>query len=165
MTINPVTVLGSGCYATASFTPSASAYGALDIIDAAQELAFTYADGTAVPTGSIIRILQSTLRIDQTALQASEGAYSLKLYSVTPPSAQADNDAWTLASADLTAYRGSLALGTPVDEGAASFIKTQLSDTQDYRLTGTSLFARLVTTPAFTPGAVDRQVTLVGMVI
>jgi hypothetical protein len=155
---------GSGITATASFTPTAVAYGALDIMDTAKEFAFTYADGTAIPAGSLIRILTSIMKIDATALQASEGAYTLHNYSVTPPSAQADNDAWTLASADLTAYRGSIAIGTPVDLGAALYIKTPLVDI-DIKLATSSVWGRLVTTPGFTPTAVARQVLLYGIVL
>jgi len=155
----------AGCFASASFTPSASAYGALDIIDTPKEFAFAYADGTPVPDGSLIRVLQAVTKIDQTTLQSSEGAYTLQLYNVTPPSAQADNDAWTLASGDLTSYRGDMDLGTPVDKGAACYVKTQLTDKQDYKLLGASLFGRLLTVPAFTPGAVARLVSLYGVVL
>lgn len=162
---NIADVRGCGVTASASFTPAAAAYSALDIMSTAKEFAFTFADGTAVPSGSLIRIQTTVLRIDQTALQASEAAYTLPLYSVTPPSAQADNAAWTLASADLSSYRGKLSLGTPVDEGAASFIKTQLSDQQDFKLTGTSLFGELITVAGFTATAVARQVTLYGFVV
>ncbi len=158
---------GAGCYATATFTPSASAYGALDIIDTPKEFAFSYTNGGAVPVGSLIRVLSTIIRIDQTALQASEGAYTLSCYDVTPPSAKADNAVWALESADLAAYRGDLALGTPVDKGAASFIKTQHSDQQDIRLlsSSSSMWGQLITTPAFTPGAVARQVTIYGVVM
>lgn len=154
----------SGIYATASFTPAAAAYGAGDIMDVAQEFVFTFANGDAIPSGSMIRILTSTLKIDVTALQASEAAYTLQMYGVTPPSAQADNAAWTLASADLTAYKGSLSLGTPVDLGAALYIKTGLLDT-DVKLTGVSLFAELQTIAGFTATAVDRQVSLHGIIL
>lgn len=159
---------GRGIVASASFTPAAAAYGAADVMDVAKELAFTYADsGEAVQTGSLIRITTSVLRIDATALQASEAAYSLALYNVTPPSAQADNAAWTLASGDLSAYLGTLGLGTPVDAGAALFIQTQLSDKQDFLLASgkTSLFGALITVAGFTATAVARQVKLYGYVV
>lgn len=153
-----------GCTASASFTPAASAYGAGDIMDVAKEFAFSYANGQAIPTGSIIRITDIVFKIDATALQASEGAYTLYTYNATPPSAQADNDAWTLASADLSAYRRSLSLGTPVDLGAA-LVGIQQSVDINIMLTTSSLWGRLVTTPAFTPTAVARQVRLIGAVM
>ena len=162
---NPLPVLGAaGCYATASFTPAAAAYSANDIIGASGEFAFTFADGTAIPAGSVVRVLDSLLRIDATALQASEAGYQLQTYSATQPSAQADNAAWTLASGDLTTYRGAMAIGTPVDLGAALFVRTPYQDF-DVRLTTSSLWARLQTLAGFTATAVARQVTLYGIVL
>lgn len=160
--------IGRGIVASQSFTPAAAAYGAADIMSVAKEFSFTFADsGEAIPAGSLIRITTSVLRIDATAVQASEAAYSLALYSVTPPSAQADNDAWTLAAADLSAYLGTLGLGTPVDAGAALFIQTQLSDKQEYLLASgkTSLFGELITVAGFTATAVARQVSLYGYIV
>ncbi len=162
---------GAGITASADFTPVAAAYGAADIIDVAKEFAFTFPDGTAVPSGSLIRILSTVVKIDATAVVSGETSYSLPIYSVTPPSAQADNAAWTLASVDLPSYRGTLALGTPVDLGAALYVKSQVIDPvtsqpgMDVKLTGTSLFGRLVTAGAFTAPAVARQIFLYGFVI
>lgn len=154
----------SGVVGTASFTPAAAAYGAGDIMDVAKVISFAYSDGTPVPLGSIIRITATVLRIDQTALQASEAAYTLHMYNVTPPSAQADNAAWTLASADLPSYRGSLSLGTPADLGAACFIKTG-GLSEDVHLITSGIYAELVTVAGFTATAVARQVSLYGLVI
>lgn len=162
---NPLPVIGaSGFYGTASFTPAAAAYSAGDVMGASAEFAFTFGDGTAIPAGSVVRILTAITRIDIAALQASEAAYTLHGYSATQPSAQADNDAWTLASADLTVYRGSISLGTPVDLGAALYVKSSAID-QDVRLITSSLWARLVTVAGFTATAVARQVTLYGIVL
>ncbi|MER8481176.1 hypothetical protein [Mesorhizobium sp. M1322] len=162
---NPLPVIGSsGCFATASFMPTAAAYLANDVMGASAEFAFAFGDATAIPAGSLIRILTAITRIDITALQASEAGYQLQGYSATQPSAQADNDAWTLASGDLAAYRGSFALGTPVDLGAALYVKSAGID-QDIRLATSSLWARLQTLAAFTPTAVARQVTLYGVVL
>lgn len=154
----------SGITATNSFTPAAAAYSANDVISTAKEFAFTFANGDAVPSGSLIRILSSVMKIDVTALQASEAAYTLQMYGVTPPSAHADNDAWTLASGDLTAYKGSISLGTPVDLGAALYVKSGLLDT-DVKLTGTSLFCELQTLAGFTATAVARQISIYGIVL
>lgn len=49
--------VGSGITASASFTPAAAAYGALDILSVAQQFSFTFANGVAVPSGSLVRIL------------------------------------------------------------------------------------------------------------
>lgn len=152
----------SGITASANFTPAAGPYSANDIMDVAKEFAFTYADGSAVRPGALIRILTTIIKIDATALQASEAAYALQCYSVTPPSAQADNAAWALASADLTAYRGTISLGTPVDLGAALYVKSPNIDL-DIKLAGSSLWGQLQTLAGFTPSAVARQVLLYGV--
>lgn len=161
---SPVEVVAAGITASASFTPAAGAYGTGDIFEGAKEFVFTYADGSPIKPGSMIRILDTIMKIDVTALQASEGVYTLQMYGVTPPSALADNAAWTLASADLPSYLGSISLGTPVDLGAALYIKQSNIDV-DVKLTGSSLFAYLQTVPAFTPTAVARQVLLRAIVV
>ena len=160
----PVTVSPIGCVASASFMPAAGAYGAGDIFDVSKEFAFTYANGNAIPAGSLIRILDTILKIDATAVQASEAAYTLQAYSASQPSGQADNDAWTLASGDLSAYSGSISLGTPADLGGALYIKQSNIDV-DIKLSTSSLWGRLITVAGFTPTAVARQVFLRAMVL
>jgi len=154
----------TGIVATASFTPAATGYGAGDLISVAQQFSFTFANGVAVPAGSMIRLLTSIVKIDAAAVISGETSYTLQCYGVTPPSAPADNATWTLASADLTAYKGSVSLGTPVDLGAALYVKTTGFDF-DIQLTSTGLWGQLVTTGAFTAAAVARQVTLLGVVL
>jgi hypothetical protein len=152
-----------GFTASASFTPTATPYAANDQIDVAKQFSFTFASGAAIPAGSLIHIRTAILRIDVAALQASEAAYELQMYGVTPPSALADNAAWTLSSADLPSYLGALALGTPIDVGAALYVRSALDVV--VRLTASSLFGALRTTPAFTPTAVARQVQLLGVIL
>jgi hypothetical protein len=156
-----------GIIASASFTPAAAAYSAADILDVAKEFTFTDRDGRSVAPGSLIRILSAVVKIDQAAVISGETSYSLQMYSATPPSAQADNAAWTLASGDLSLYRGSLLLGTPADLGAACYIKTQYTDQQDIHLTTgkSSLFGQLITAGAATFTAVARQVFLYGVAL
>lgn len=162
---NPMAVVSaSGIAASASFTPVAEAYSAGDTISTAQQFAFTFANGLVVPSGSSIRILTSSIKIEATAVISGETSYTLHLYTVTPPSAQANNAAWTLASADLPSYAGSIALGTPVDLGAALYVKTG-GINLDIVLAGTSLFGSLVTVGAFTATAVARQIRLIGVAL
>lgn len=153
---------GDGITASGSITPAAAAYGAADILGASTEFAFTDRNGVAVPAGSLIRILTTIVKIDLTAVPSGQTSYGLALYSATQPSAQADNDAWTLASADLSAYRGTISLGTPLDLGAALYIKTPLVDI-DVKLTTSSLWGRLITDGAHTATAVARQILLYGI--
>lgn len=141
--------------ASANFTPAAAAYDAGDVMDVAKEFVFA-ASTFGAP---MIRILSAETKIDVTAVPSGQTSYTLHLYSVTPPSAQADSAAWNLASADLPSYRGSLNLGTPIDLGAALYVKQQYLDL-DVRLAGTSLFGRLVTAGAHTAAAVARGITL-----
>jgi hypothetical protein len=164
---NPVECTPVGVKATASWTPVAEAYSAGDTISTAQALAWTFThSGIAVPAGSTLRILTSELKIDATAVIASETSYTLHLYSRTPPSAQANNAAWSLASADLPYYLGSLALGTVADLGAAVYVKTGGHNLDIALESGhTFIFGGLVGVGAVTLAAVARQVTLRGMLI
>lgn len=157
-------IVSAGITASATFTPAAAAYGAGDIMDVAKQFAFTLANGDPVPDGSLIRILSSTTKIDVTAVPSGQTSYTARAYSSTPPSAQADNDLWTLVSGDLSVYKGPISLGTPVDEGSCLYIKNQYIDT-DIKLTGTSLWLELVTEGAHTAAAVARTVTLNAMVL
>ncbi len=154
----------SGVSASASFIPAAGGYGAGDLMSVAQALAFTFADGSAIPAASFLRILTASTKIDVTSVPSGQTSYTLHCYSVTPPSAQADNDAWTLASGDLASYLGSIALGTPVDLGAALYVRAQ-DINFDIRLAGTSIYGVLVTAGAHTAAAVARQVRLHGVVL
>lgn len=154
----------SGYSASASFTPAAAAYSAGDLMDVAKQMAFTDANGLAIPSASLIRVLTTTIKIDVTAVPSGQTNYTLHCYSVTPPSAQVDNDAWTLASGDLASYLGSINLGTPADLGAALYVKAQYIDF-DMRLAGTSIYGVLVTAGAHTAEAVARQVRLHAVVL
>ena len=155
-----------GVTCAASFTPAAAAYGAGDVMSVAQSMAWTtMASGMAIPPSSLIRILTAVVKIDITAVPSGQTSYTLALYSVTPPSAQADNDAWTLASADLSSYLGSISIGTPVDLGASLYVKQQFIDF-DIGLASTSgMFGELVTVGAHTATAVARSVRLFGVVL
>lgn len=155
----------TGIKASASFTPTAAEYTAADSWGGAQEFKFTLSkNGIALPANSTIRITSSELRIDHTALVASEGAYTLHLYTITPPSAIADNAAFTHTSADLPYYVGSIAIGTPVDGGAALFVKAGAL-THDVAVTSASLFGYLVNAATCTPTAVARQIKLIGNIV
>ncbi|WP_407122755.1 hypothetical protein [Bradyrhizobium sp. STM 3561] len=156
---------GTFVKASASFTPSAASYTAGNIIDTAKEFVFADRLGRLVPPGSLIRMLSSIVKIDASAVISGEGAYTAHTYSVTPPSARANNTAWARASGDLSAYRGSLALGAPVAAGGTCYVKTQFTDSQDFELSGSSLFVELVNAGTFTAAAVARQIWLYGFIV
>jgi hypothetical protein len=164
---NPVECTPVGVVASASWLPVAEAYSAGDTVSTAQALSWTFTHSrVAVPAGSTLRILTSELKIDATAVISGETSYTLHLYSRTPPSAQANNATWSLASADLPYYLGSLALGTVVDLGAAVYVKTGGHDLDIALETNViSIYGSLVTVGAATLAAVARQVALRGMLI
>lgn len=101
--------------------------------------------------GSII-ITSATFEKDVTALISGETIYTLHLYSVTPPSALADNAAWDLPSGDRASYLGSISLGTPVDLGSTLYVE-QNGINKQVTLASGSLYGYLVTAGAFTPAS------------
>lgn len=148
----------SGFVSSATFTPAAAAYSANDVMDVAKE--FT---GMCGPLGGVIRVLSTEVLISETALQASEAAYRLHLYSVTPPSAPADNAAWDIPAGDRVSYRGFIDLGTPVDLGSSLYVYTPDVNKNIYvppSVNGASLFGLLVTIAGFTATATARKITL-----
>ncbi|KGT75804.1 hypothetical protein MA20_31930 [Bradyrhizobium japonicum] len=156
---------GTFVKASASFMPSAASYAAGNIIDTAKEFVFADRMGRLLPPGSLIRIISAVMKVDASALISGEAAYTAHTYSVTPPSARANNSAWARASGDLPSYRGSLALGTPAAAGGTCYVKTQFSDQQDFELPGSSLFLELINAGTFTAAAVARQIFLYGFLV
>lgn len=150
--------------ATVSFLPIVGAYTANDIIDVAKQVAWRYTNGVAIPANSIVRLTATVLAIDETAIISGETTYALQCYSVTPPSGQADNAAWSLASADLPSYLGSFTLGTPADLGSSAYIK-QTGLSVDINLTTDKMYAELQTGGGFTATATAHQVTLMGYLL
>lgn len=158
-------LIDGGITASVSFMPTAVSYTAGNIIDVAKEAAFTYANGKPVASGALIRILSAVIKIDASALISGEAIYTAHGYSITPPSARANNAAWARASGDLASYRGKLTLGTPVASGGTCYVKTQYSDEQDFNMVGTSLWFELINSGTFTGAAVARQLLLYGIVL
>ncbi len=156
--------VSAGIFASAIFTPAAAAYGAADVVDVAKEFAFTFADGEAIPAGSVISIDGCLIRNDVTAVPSGQTSFALAMYSITPPSAQADNAAFAVTTTDLAYYLSQIALGTPANVGSALFITTQ-SIARVIKLTGNSLFGRYITAGAFTAAAVAHQVQLFGRIL
>jgi hypothetical protein len=158
-------ISGTAVKAGASFTPSVASYAAGNIIGVAQEFVFADRAGRTVPPGSVIRLMTSVIKVAASGLISGEGAYTAHAYAVTPPSARADNAAWARASGDLAAYRGAMALGTPVAAGGTCYVKTQFSDLQDFELTVNSLFLELLNAGTFTAAAIARQIILYGFLV
>lgn len=133
---------------------NATPYTALDVVGGAFELPLMG------PSAEHIKINSSLLRIDVAAVPAGMTTFRLHLYSVTPPSAIADNAAFDLPVGDRASYLGYCDLGTPVDLGAT--LSVQADFLRQVKLAGTSLFAYLVTTGGFTPAG-NSEVYNVGL--
>lgn len=137
---------------------NATAYTAGDAVgstDGSAILEFTNI-GTS---GSTIMITDAMFEIDVSAVPAGMSTFYLRLYNAMPTSI-ADNAAWDLPSGDRSKFLGTLTLSTPSDLGSTLISdNTQLNKT--ITLSGTSLYAVLVTSAAFTPtSAAVKKITL-----
>jgi hypothetical protein len=135
-------------------------YTANDVLGAATGSTAALEFTAMGPDARRIMLTSAELEVDAGALISGEGNYRLHLYNVTPPSALGDNVAFDLPSGDRASYLGYLDLGTPIDLGTTLYIQTDGINKQ-IKLSGTSIFAYLVTIGAFTPAsATVRKITL-----
>ena len=139
---------GTGLYSATSVTRpnDTTAYNAADVVGGVLEFPVFSTRGRGV------LITGAQLMIEANALIASEAGYSLYLYSVTPPSALADNAAWDIPSGDRDAYLGALSLGTPTDLGSSLVASIKAQDLP-VQMQSSSIFAYLVTAAGYTPTA------------
>jgi hypothetical protein len=143
--------LVSAVSASATFTPAASAHGAADVVGGAQSFAL------AANSGGRLMITSATLEIAGGTAEAT--AWRLYLYSVTPPSALADDAVFDLPSGDRASFLGFIDLGTAVDLGSTQWVEA-LQINKQIKLAGTGVFGYLVNLSAVTPAAVAHIVTL-----
>lgn len=136
---------------SATFTPAAASHVANDVNGGAQEFALVGNSATS------LLITGAELEIDGATAEAT--AWRLYLYSVTPPSALADDAAWDLPSGDRASYLGYIDIGTAVDLGSTQWVEAQGINKQ-VKLAGTSLFGYLVNLTTLTPAAVAHKVNL-----
>jgi hypothetical protein len=144
-------VVRPGLSASATFTPAAASHVANDCNGAAGTISL------GAISASRIVITSATLEIDGATVEST--AWRLMLYNVTPPSAIADDGAWTYADADRSAFLGIVELGTAVDHGPNQWIE-QHGLNKQVKLAGTSVFAYLVNLTTLTPQNVAHIVTL-----
>lgn len=148
-----------GYTASLSLVAVAAAIGAGDVMGGAQSMTWIDSAGNTF-TGGELLVRSMIFEVDETALQASEAAYALKLYGVTPPSAIADNGAWDLPAGDRASYLGAIAITAPADVGSTLLTETDGINKQ-ITVPATGLtFAYLVTVAGFTPTATARKVRL-----
>lgn len=143
----------TGFYAQTSNTRPANttAYTANDVVG---PTAAVWKFHNIGPAGGLIRIIESILRINVTAVPSGMTSFRLYLYRSTPTSAYADNAAWTLHADDLSAYAGYLDLGSPALPAASSgAIIVQSEQVKQVRLAPgcTDLYGYLVTAGGYTP--------------
>lgn len=130
-----------------------TAYTANDVLGAAtgSTAALEFANVGKADGGPLL-VRGASLFVRDTALIASEAAYRLHLYNITPPSALGDNAAWDLPAGDRAAYQGFVDISTPVDLGSSLWIEMGALAKPVQSLTG-SLWAYLVTIAGYTPTA------------
>jgi hypothetical protein len=136
--------------ASASFTPAASSHTAGDAVGVAAEFAL------AAPSGALLRIVGASLQVNSATNETS--TWRVYLFSVTPPSALADDAPFTLAAGDRASFLGYFDFAQLVDVGDTLYIEA--SPNKTIRLTGTSVFAYLVNLTTVTTAAVARVVTI-----
>lgn len=145
--------LAGGRAASATFTPAAASHTNGDVNGGAQEFALV------APSGCVFEIETVTMLIAGGTIETT--AWALHLFSVTPPSALADDAAFTLAAGDRASYLGFVTIAQVVDYGDSLYIETQ-NIGKRVKLTGTSLFGYLVNGTTLTPQAVAHTVTIIG---
>lgn len=121
-------------------------YTALDVIGGA----LTFA--AIGPQAGEIEIVGAQLEGDISAIPAGMTTFELHFYSVTPPSALADNAPFDLPVGDRASYLGFITLAQIVDYGASLYIESA-NIGKRLSLASTSLFAYLKTVGGFTPAA------------
>lgn len=150
-TTNRVSTYGYSYSASAAFTPAAASHVAGDCNGAAGT--FT----SMGPSAGRVMINGASLVIASATVEST--AWRLYLFSVTPPSAVADDGAFVLPAGDLASFLGYVDLGTAVDLGDNQYVEVNGINKQ-VKLAGTSLFGYLVNLTTLTPAAVAHTVTL-----
>lgn len=152
-----LTVQGSGYVSVVDITRPANVtpYTAGDVVGGV--LALT----NIGPSGGVVLLNGADLRYDVAAVPAGMTSYRLHVYSITPPSALADNAVWDLPAGDRGSYRGYVDVGTPVDVGSTLFCQSdQIAKQFDLPTGQTQLFGYLITNSGFTPAAVSETLRL-----
>jgi hypothetical protein len=113
-------------------------------------------------SGGFVFIESLDIIFNITAVPSGMSSFTLYLYGVTPPSAIADNLAFSLSSGDRASImnpRG-ITLSASLAQGGGSVVAEVRNLNQLYKLTGTSLFGYVVTSGAFTPAANSESFTI-----
>ncbi len=109
--------------------------------------------GVLGPATGHVMITSIDLIHEVTALPAGMTSFRLYLYDATPPSAAADNAAFDLAAGDLANFIGYVDFGVINDLGSNLFVEADNVNKHVVCGAAGHLFAYLVTTGGWTPGA------------
>ena len=145
----------SGKSASAAFTPAAAEHVAGDVHGGAG----TFALGA--PAGCVFEIQSVSMMIAGGTVETT--VWTLHLFTVTPPSAIADDGAFALPSGDRASYVGFITIPQVVDYGDTLWIEAHnLGKRVKLASAGTGLFGYLVNVTTLTPAAVAHTVTITG---
>lgn len=123
-----------------------TAYTALDVVGAtAAALTFTSGGGPLSP----FSIVGLEVQVNQATATAT--VFRLHLYSVTPPSALADNAAFDVPSGDRASYLGFVDTATSVDHGSTNSAASAITDKMIRAAEAVSIFGYLQAITGFTP--------------
>jgi len=147
----------NGFSASASFTPAAASHTNGDSVGVAAEFVLKNHLNAPPMSGAHIRITGATLLIAGGTIETT--AWRVHLFSVTPPSALADDAAFVLASGDRASYLGYIDIPQVLDLGDTLFVEATNPNKQ-IKLAGTSVFGYLVNGTTLTPAAVAHTVTI-----
>lgn len=136
----------------AVFTPGAAAHSAGDVIGAATEF-----KGLSQSTGSGVQIVSASLLVATGTLVTT--TWRVYLYTVTPPSAIADNGIFDIPSGDRASFAGYIDIAQLVDVGSTIYVQSD-NINKAIRLAGRSAFGYLVAVAGITTEAVAHTVTL-----
>lgn len=144
--------------ATITRPANTTAYPANDIVgEAAAAIQFNF---VGMSGGGEMFITSSELMIAVAAIPSGMTSFRLYLYSATPPSAAANNDAFDIPAGDRTAFLGYIDLGSPVDLGSTLFVQTDQTNKQVRVPPSGDLFGYLVTNGGFTPAGNSEVYTI-----
>jgi hypothetical protein len=114
-------------------------------------------------SGGFIFIESIDIIFNILAVPAGMSSFTVYLYSVTPPSAIADNLIFSISSGDRESIlnpRGIVLSASLAQGGGGSVVAEVRNLNQLFKLTGTSLFGYVVTNGAFTPAANSENFTI-----
>lgn len=134
---------------TVTRAANTTAYTAGDVVGGV----ITFA-GLGNVSGHIL-ITSADLRINVTAIPSGMTSFRLHLYTSSPASALADNDAFDIPAGDRTAYIGYIDLGSVTDWGNTLFTQVD-SLNKHVAVSGSApctLYGYLQTVGGFTPAA------------